>query len=304
MKAKFLFNGHHIGLVMREACKRAMNHALDRCFEVEAEVKGAKADGRPDWVTPADRECEVLVISLLREHFPDFGIISEESDLAIACTIPDELIYFTVDPIDGTSAYKRHQSAGWGCMISLVHGSDVIAVCVGDANSGEMYYYRPGSDKTHRLLRRGEHTKDVLLGGGYNRPLSEQYLQLRSLPRRHSSLVQEIIDGDLFMDAETANGSIGLSEARRWKSEVGGTILRQSVVTPWDDTPIIGMDRRLGFLTFMLDAGEGSISKWERLPPLSKATATAEREMLIIHASRIPDLAAWCQRRSITFQND
>ncbi len=288
-----LVNGPLVGLVMREACKRAMYHALTRCFEVEAEVKGSKADGRTDWVTAADRECQKIVVDLLRECFPHFGVIGEEEGLNVPCPIPGRNIYFTIDPIDGTSAYTRHQSHGWGCMICLVDGDSVVAVCVGDANSGEMYYYRPNSQNTHRLVRRGEHIRDVPLIVDENNALSMQAILLRDLPSAHDVATRHLIGHGPFGKMLMADGSIGLSMARLWKGEVGACVLKGEKQTPWDDTPIIGMSLRLGFVFFDVKLSsnpDAQIDLVARVPTPPTAEGPREFQQLVIHHSRIPEL--------------
>lgn len=292
-----------IGISMKDACTRAMAVALDMRFTAEAYEKGLKADGRMDWVTDADLACQRIFEKLFGEQWIEpfgFGMIGEEEGLNIPCRIDGRNIYWVVDPIDGTSAYKRRQSGGFGPMCALVDGLEVIAVCVGDANSGELYYYRPGSDKTHRLVVDGRRKKALELKIDPTRALRDQLVQIRSLPSKHSRLAQEIILGDLFQDAETASGSIGLSEARRWKGEVGGTILRYRKSTPWDDTPIIGMDRRLGFDTFEIFSGNQLIVLIQRQLPSCVTGSYEPREELIIHRSRRQELAQWCRRNSAT----
>lgn len=297
--------GPLIGVSMKDACTRAMAVALDMRFTAEAREKGVKADGRTDWVTDADLACQRIFVKLFTEQWVEsygFGLIGEEDGLNIPCQLNGENIYWTVDPIDGTSAYKRRQSGGFGPMCALVCDGKVLAVCVGDANSGKLYYYRPGSPKTHRLVVEGRRKKAVELKIDPTRPLADQFVQIRSLPSKHSSLAQEIILGGLFLDAETANDSIGLSEARRWKGEVGGTILRQRKATPWDDTPIIGMDRRLGFDTFQILPESRLVALTHRDVPFATIEVDEPREGLIIHRSRREELAAWCTAHNVTFQ--
>ena len=304
-----LINGPIVGIIMRDACRRAMFHARARCFEVEAEVKGVKAGGRTDWVTAADRECQEKVVKILRECFPDFGIIGEEDDLNVPCTLPGEDVHFTVDPIDGTSAYTRHQSHGWGCMIALVRNGVVIAVCIGDANSGELYYYRPGSENTHRLVRRGEHIRDVPLAIDKTRHLDTQPILLRDLPEHHNDLAQLLIRTGPFKKENgatkvlTADGSIGLSMARMWKGEVGGCVLKGAKKTPWDDTPVIGMSLRLGF-TFLeiIPSLEhlGTLAVHIPAPPMFEQPR--EHQLIVVHSSRVPQLVTWAEAHGVAFR--
>lgn len=313
MPSKLSINGHHVGLVMREACTRAMEHALDRCFEVEAEAKGLKANGDMEWVTKADRECQKLVVGTLQEHFPLYGIVGEEPRdgidepyLHIPCQLPDDLVYFTIDPIDGTSAYTRKQSHGWGCMISLVHGTEVIAVCIGDSNSGELYYYRPGSQKTHRLIKRGQRVKNIDLHAQIlNDDWSEQAISLRNLPSDHHWPTREFLAHSGWKKILIVNGSIGLSMAQLWKGEVAACLLQEEAVTPWDSTPIIGMTHRLGFDFWEISISPQRLGVFKRYRPevpRVKQKLDSPRESLVLHKSLGQKLLEYARRRELLFR--
>ena len=57
--------------------------------------------GKHDIVTRADHESESLIIGLLQSEYPDYGIITEESD-----NITSESDYcWYIDPLDGTSNF-------------------------------------------------------------------------------------------------------------------------------------------------------------------------------------------------------
>ncbi len=288
-----IIHGPHVGLVMREACERAMRHMLRLRFKVELEEKGIKADGSTDWVTRADTECQEIIVKLLREHFIDqlgWGLICEEEGLRLPCQVPDANIYFTVDPIDGTSAYGRRVSHGFGPMLSLVQNGEVVAVCIGDATTGELYYYRPNSDKTHRLIRVGDEVEVVPLAIDPDRKLARQYLLLRNVPAKHGDIVKEMCL-DLNRGVSVAEGSIGLSMARLWKGEVGSCVLNAQKITPWDDTPIIGMSLRLGFHFYYIRA-----QKIDRFVPKPSQDITfAPCHVLVIHSSRHDELQEWCK---------
>ncbi len=296
--------GPLLGISMRDACTRAMAVALDMRFTAEAFEKGTKPDGRTDWVTEADLECQRIFVKLFTEQWVEpfgFGLIGEEEGLNIRCNIRGYRAYFVVDPIDGTSAYKRKQSSGFGPMCALVVDDQVVAVCVGDASTGELYYYRPGSDKTHRLVSLGLRKQAVELAIDETRALRTQYVLLRSLPSKHSRLVQEMVESDLFKDADMASGSIGLSMARLWKGEVGGCILRERVATPWDKTPVLGMCTRLGFEFWRINSHDRQVTVWPCFPPQERIEHSDVLELLVVHRSRRDELCAWTQGKDINF---
>src|SRR5690606_40965131 len=111
-----LLNGHIISIVMREAVRRAMQ-AIDRHrFVAEATEKTAYDGISADIFTQADVEAQEIIVNMLRECFPKFGIIGEEAGLN---DFKPNRPFFTVDPLDGTRAFLRNQSHGIGTMISL-----------------------------------------------------------------------------------------------------------------------------------------------------------------------------------------
>ncbi len=285
-----LINGPLIGIAMKYCAKRATDLIESMRFTFKATEKEPRPDGKPNWVTDADVKAQKIYTKILRECFSNFGIVGEEEELNIPCTIPGHNIYFTVDPLDGTSAYNRKASSGVGTMCSLVWNDVVIAVLVGDVLTGEVYYFRPDSDNTHRIDSTGFSTS---LQIDTERTLKSQYLLLRSAPAKHTGVARLIadrsVDGQLFSDIGIDSGSIGLSMARLWKGEVGGAILLPQKQTPWDVNPVIGMNKRLGFRTFKL-----LNTLVTEKDPLPKAeTYTNTHQMLVIHKSRVEEFETW-----------
>ncbi len=299
MQQEYSINGSHVGLVMREACLRAMNHALDYRFEVEARTK-IDEDGRESALTDADVMADKIICDLLKEQFPDYGIVSEESGVTV-CSVAGESIYFTVDSIDGTSAYTRKQPFGWGCMIALVHNGDIIAVCIGDANSAEMYSFRPGSDNTHRRLSRGRRTFNVPLHPNLDTPLFQQALLLRDIPENNQKgparrLINTWNDHGKVL---VTGGSIGLSMAQLWMGIVGACIVHSPKLTPWDETPVLGMCRRLGFQHFTLSGRINRVSAFT--PKVNMEVVDGRHPTLIIHKKWVPTILAWTRDHGVDF---
>src|SRR5487761_340810 len=119
-------NAHVVGIVMREAVSRAMSAIRQERFTFEVMEKEGYGEKMHDIVTSADRIAQMLYQKMLRECFPDFGIVAEENHLRIPCALPRKNIYFTVDPIDGTRAWARGQSHGISTMVSLVCNDEVV----------------------------------------------------------------------------------------------------------------------------------------------------------------------------------
>jgi len=73
-----------------------------------------------DLVTKADRQAEALIISLLRQVFPSYGFLAEESPATTEATEK----YWLIDPLDGTTNYA--------------HGYPLVAVSIALAWHGEI----------------------------------------------------------------------------------------------------------------------------------------------------------------------
>ena len=76
-------------------------------------------------VTEADRACQRLIVSRLRERFPSDGLVGEESDTGADITVelpnPRGRVW-VIDPIDGTN--------------NFIAGADNFAVCIGLLEGG------------------------------------------------------------------------------------------------------------------------------------------------------------------------
>ena len=73
-----------------------------------------------DIVTKVDKECETIILNLLKKNFPNYGIIAEESANGKekdTIKISMEKPVWCVDPIDGTT--------------NFYHGLPFVAVCIG-----------------------------------------------------------------------------------------------------------------------------------------------------------------------------
>ncbi len=291
-------NGAVIGALMKDAVRRVIQCIRHNRFDFKQESKGLKEGGGTDWVTNADRLAQEIYVKLLHEWFPTFGIVAEENDLSVPCTEPSCHIWFSVDPLDGTSAFVRRQSDGIGTMLALMIDERVIAVCIGDVMTGEMYYYRPDSEKTHRIDLNGSF---IPLCIDPTRTLKKQNVLLRDPVEMHSPSARELLrlsPNPIFKSHLITNGSIGISMAKLWKGEVGAVILPPGKQTPWDSCPIIGITQRLGFTFFNLDfdshTGTRSLGAITNIPALNETWFSA-KEWLVIHKSRTKELLANCE---------
>lgn len=289
---------HAVGSLMKEAVRRAMVAIRAERFSFEAKVKGVGPGGSPDLVTTADRAAQRVFIKLLRDWFPTYGVVAEEDHLSVPCTEPDRDLWWTVDPLDGTKAFVRRQSHGIGTMLALVCDGAVVAACVGDIMTQEVYALRPLDDKVYRISEFGFAERMAV---DTNRSLDSQWILLRDRPSRYSSTVWNMTAGQrpLFGDYGITGGSVGVSMARMWKGEVAAQIIRPGKVNPWDLCPVVGMSRKLGFVFVEIEPGGPAPERpdGQRFtvvePKITRDPLAIEREMLIIHESRLGDLEHW-----------
>jgi fructose-1,6-bisphosphatase/inositol monophosphatase family enzyme len=288
---------HAVGTLMKEAVRRAIVAIRAHRFSFETLAKNRVGEA-PDFVTTADRAAQQVFVTLLSQWFPGFGIIAEEENLRVPCTIPGRSLWFTVDPLDGTRAFMRRQSHGIGTMISLVDGADVIAACVGDVMTSEVYAARPGDAAVHRVSEFGIAER---LEIDPARPLAGQYL-LRTQGRGTGSAAVHALgegDGALFAGVESTTGSLGIAMARLWKGEVGGAVFGPFLAaSPWDLYPVVGLSQRLGFRFYVLRA---DVEAWRRPfePVVAEDGMAMPDPVLVVHESRQPELEAWLDARPV-----
>lgn len=293
--------GPTLGLVMREAARRASVAINTVKFRAHARVKGVKGNGSADYFTQADTAAQKAIIKLLRKNFPTFGIVAEEHDKKTGLPLRIECrrdkhgghdLWFVIDPLDGTSAFMREQSHGIGSMIALVCDGVVIAAYVLDVNTGEAYGFRPDSRSTYRITGAGTPRRLAIRP---DRALAGQYLLLRDPPEEHHSdlVVTMARRGGPFKQYTMAEGSIGISMARLWKGEVGAAVMKAGVNTPWDWAPVYGISCRLGFRFYSIMDTPEFEGFAPFVPEVVKTIEPVLHPLLVIHESRLDELEAW-----------
>ena len=272
-----------VGVAMKEMVRRAINEIRRQRFIFEAQAKLGYGGECNDLVTSADRQAQRIYLKMLRECFPDFGVIAEEDELRVECGAGRQL-YFTLDPLDGTKAFGRRQSTGVGTMISLVEDGQVLAAYVGDVMTQEIYGYRPDSDRVHRISE-FEVGEAIVV---QERPLKQGVLLSRDAPWKYSWEVDRFAR-DHFKDIDIEGGSIGISFARLWKQEVAALLTGPAYETPWDSSPVIGICRQLGFVFFTVV--DGKFRETDLKPPLQ--VERRESDLLVLHRQHIDEVQEW-----------
>src|ERR1700730_4716375 len=101
-------------------------------------VSEQKPDNSP--VTVADRECERLIARILKDAFPDDGLLGEEGARAESRSGRR----WIVDPIDGTRDYVRGNPL-WANLIALESNGEVVVGVVNLPVLGNLYTATRGS---------------------------------------------------------------------------------------------------------------------------------------------------------------
>ncbi|MBE0415162.1 MAG: inositol monophosphatase [Dehalococcoidia bacterium] len=116
---------------------REAGHVIMAHFHCEKRVS-YKA-GRSNIITDVDLLAEEKIMELLREEYPDFGIMTEESE-GIAADSPYTWI---IDPIDGTRNYA-YGIPHFCVALALTRGEDVILGLIYDPVRDELFRAQKG----------------------------------------------------------------------------------------------------------------------------------------------------------------
>ena len=122
-----------------------------------------------DFVTEVDRTAEAAIIDVLREAYPEYSILAEESGRA-AGTDTESEYQWIIDPLDGTTNFL-HGFPQYAVSIALAHKGQLNQALVYDTLRNEMFTASKGGG-AFLNERRIRVTKclgldDALLGTGF-----------------------------------------------------------------------------------------------------------------------------------------
>ncbi len=120
-------------------------HILDvaeHSAKVAAEIIIAAADqpkttdykGRTDLVTQTDQEAELIICKTINEHFPDHGILAEETGVYR----PESDFQWIIDPIDGTTNFV-HNYPSFAVSIGIHNKHKPIVGCIIELPANNVY---------------------------------------------------------------------------------------------------------------------------------------------------------------------
>ena len=121
-----------------------------------------------DFVTEVDKAAEAAIIDVLREAYPTYGILAEESGLA--GTQADSEYQWIIDPLDGTTNFI-HGVPQYAVSIGLAHKGVMTQAVVYDTNRNEIFTASKGggaflNEKRIRVASRDK-LAETLIGTGF-----------------------------------------------------------------------------------------------------------------------------------------
>ena len=156
-----------------------------------------KAPDEP--VTEADRSANQHIVSRIMTHFPDDGILSEESKDDLSRLKKDRV--WIVDPLDGTKEFIA-RNGEFSIMIGLAYKRRPVMGVVHQPSSGLLYSGIVGQGAT--LLEEGE-TIELSVS---NRINTREMVLVSS--RSHRKQIVDDIRRKLRITSENVTGSVGL----------------------------------------------------------------------------------------------
>lgn len=123
-----------------------------------------------DFVTDVDKAAEAAITEILREAYPSYGILAEESGHKAGKGDNDSEYEWIIDPLDGTTNFI-HGLPQYAISIALAKSGVVEQAVVFDPNRNELFTASKGggaflNDRRIRVSRRNK-LQDALLGTGF-----------------------------------------------------------------------------------------------------------------------------------------
>jgi myo-inositol-1(or 4)-monophosphatase len=151
--------------IMIKAARRA-SQIINRAAQNIERVGIAPKKYKNDFVTEVDKAAEAAIIEILREAYPDYGILAEESGLAGA----GEDHQWVIDPLDGTTNFI-HGFPQYAVSIALTCQGQPTQAVVYDVVRNELFTASKGEGAylNERRIRvtRCDRMERALLGTGF-----------------------------------------------------------------------------------------------------------------------------------------
>jgi myo-inositol-1(or 4)-monophosphatase len=121
--------------IMVKAARRASQIINRASHDVEHLTITTKQHS--DYVTEVDKAAEAAIIEVLREAYPDYGILAEESGIAAGEGAGSEYQWI-IDPLDGTTNFI-HGFPQYAISIALTHKGQLNQALIYDPTRNEMF---------------------------------------------------------------------------------------------------------------------------------------------------------------------
>jgi myo-inositol-1(or 4)-monophosphatase len=210
---------YEAGQVLREAYGGA--HALER-------------KGVIDLVTETDRRAEALILSRLRQRFPDHAVLAEESGAFQARNAP---VRWLIDPLDGTTNFA-HNYPFFCVSIAAELEGNLAAGAIYDPVREELFAAAAGAGATLNgapiRISGVERLEDSLLVTGFP-------YDVRESPERHMKLFQAFLTR---AQGVRRDGSAALNLCYLAMGRFDG--FWESKLSPWDMAAGVLITREAG----------------------------------------------------------
>ncbi len=153
--------------IMIKAARRA-SQIINRASQDLEHLK-VSTKQQSDFVTEVDKAAETAIINVLREAYPDYGILAEESGLTAGSGAGDDYQWI-IDPLDGTTNFI-HGMPQYAVSIALAKNGIVEQAVVFDPNRNELFTASKGAGAflNERRIRVSRRTRlgEALIGTGF-----------------------------------------------------------------------------------------------------------------------------------------
>ena len=150
---------------MRESRPPESGRAILPFFRTSLGIDDKGRGGRFDPVTAADRAAETAMRALIKQHFPEHGIVGEE----YGSERSDAEYVWVLDPIDGTKSFISGMPA-WGTLIALTRFGEPVFGMMHQPFTGERFFgdggsstYRGPGGERKLMTRRCASLKDAVI---------------------------------------------------------------------------------------------------------------------------------------------
>jgi myo-inositol-1(or 4)-monophosphatase len=154
--------------IMVKAARRA-SQIINRAAQDIEHLKITPKKFNNDFVTEVDKAAEAAIIEILREAYPGYGILAEESGLADASESGKDY-QWVIDPLDGTTNFI-HGFPQYAVSIALTHKGQPNQAVVYDVVRNELFTASKGggaylNDRRIRVTK-CDRMEKALLGTGF-----------------------------------------------------------------------------------------------------------------------------------------